>query len=219
VGELLDAEKRSDRAASFPLLARSTRVELKDVADWAKRRQQLPPVTGFRVNPASEGTAGDKAGKVVVVVEHAPALDSFRGLAFARESQTFTGERSGTGWLVVGEPEIQPEVPPEAKAVEAATAWVAAVQACDKERAASLQAVTTIFGTAAGAGGLCGKAGAITPGPVGRLSPGLASTDIVGQYSTDALDWARVVRITAPTAFGVVLAPIADGWKVLGVTE
>ena len=81
------------------------------------------------------------------------------------------------------------------------------------------QAVVDIFGSAQGAVGLCGKAGPVTTGAVGRLTPGIASTDIVAQYSTDALGWARVARLTSPAAFGVVLAPIGDGWKVLGLTD
>jgi len=93
------------------------------------------------------------------------------------------------------------------------------VTACSPPAFGWSQAVTELFGSARGAMGLCGKAGPVTTGAVGRLAPGIASTDIVAQYSTDALGWARVVRLTSPSAFGVVLAPIGDGWKVLGLTD
>ncbi len=219
VSELLAAEQGLDHGASYLLLSRPSRVEFNLLADWAQRRQQLPAVTGFRIDPGSSGSAGDKAGKVVAIVEHQPGLDPFRGLSPARDTETFTGRREGKGWLVDGDPDSEPILPPEPKAADAAAAWVGAVQACDQPRAGELQAVTTIFGTAQGAVGLCGKAGPVTPGAVGRLTPGIASTDIVAQYSTDALVWARVVRVTSPSAFGVVLAPIGDGWKVLGVTD
>lgn len=219
VRDLLAAEQRLDHAASFLLLSRQSRAEFKDVADWSRRRQQLPAVTGFRIEPQSGGAAGDKAGQVVAVVEHAPGLDPFIGLSPARDTETFAGRQEGDGWLVDGEADSQPILPPDPKAAEAAVAWVAAVQACDQPKANGLQAVPTIFGSARGAVGLCGKAGPVTPGPVGPLTPGVASTDIVAQYSTDALVWARVVRLTSPSAFGVVLAPIGDGWKVLGLTD
>lgn len=218
--DLLAAEQRNDRAASFLLLSRQSRGEYKDVADWTKRRQQLPAVTGFRIDPGSEGERGDRAGMVLAVVEHVPDLDPFRGLSLARENQTFTGREEAGGWLVDGDPATDPLLPPDPLAVEAASAWVAAVQACDQARAADLQAVTTLFGSAEGAVGLCGKPGPVTPGGgVDRLSPGVASTDIVAQYTTDALVWARVVRVTSPAAFGVVLAPLGDRWKVLGLTD
>lgn len=219
VRDLLAAERAGDHQASFLLLSRQSREEYADVADWTARRQELPAVTGFRIDPGSDGKAADAAGLVVAVVEHEPGLDPFKGLSPARDTQTFTGRREGAGWLVDGDPKIEPILPPEPLAVEAAAAWVSAVQSCDQGEAAGLQAVSTLFGSARGAAGLCGKTGPVTPGAVGRLSPGIASTDIVAQYTTDALVWARVVRVTSPSAFGVVLAPIGDGWKVLGVTD
>lgn len=219
VRDLLDAEQRGDHEASFLLLSRQSRAEYPDAADWTKRRQELAAVTGFRVDPNADGEKGDRAGKVAVVVEHEPGLDPFRGLSLARETQTFTGRPEGEGWLVDGDPAVEPLLPPEPLAVEAATAWVTAVQACDKARAAGLQAVPTLFGSAEGAVGLCGKQGPVTPAGVNRLTPGVASSDIVAQYTTDALSWGRVVRITSPAPFGVVLAPLGQTWQVLGLTD
>lgn len=219
VEALLEAERRGDTAASFLLLSRQSRAEYKDVADWTMRRQQLPRVIAFRIDPASQGERGEMESKVVAVVEHVPGLDPFKGLSLAQERQVFIGRRDGAGWLVDGDPETEPILPAEALAVEAATAWVAAVQACDKDRADKLQAVPTIFGSAEGAVGLCGTTGPVGTEGVVRLAPGVASTDIVAQYSSDALAWARVVRITTPAPFGVVLAPLGDRWKVLGLTD
>jgi hypothetical protein len=219
VRDLLAAEQRGDRVASFLLLSRTSRAEFKDVADWTARRQSLPEITGFRIDDASEGDAGDRAGKVVVLVEHTPGLDPFKGLSLARERLTYTGSREGRGWLVDAEPASDPVLPPDNLAIEAATAWVGAVQACDKAKAASLQAVTTIFGTAEGASGLCGKTASVASGEVVRLTPGVGSADIVAQYSTDALDWSRVVRITSPATFGVVMAPLGERWQVLGLVD
>ncbi len=45
------------------------------------------------------------------VVEHVPGLDPFKGLSLAQERQIFTGRKDGTGWLVDGDPEIEP-IPP-----------------------------------------------------------------------------------------------------------
>ncbi len=219
VRDLLEAELKGDRAASFVLLSRSSRVEYKDVADWTGRRQELPAVTGFRIDADSEGDKGDRAGKVLAIVEHTPGLDPFTGLSAAREEQTFTGQRDGKGWLVDADPEANPILPPDAEAAVAASAWVTAVQACDEQKANGLQAIATLYGSSDGAVGLCGKAGSVTVGAVSRLAPGFASADIVAQYTTDALLWTRVVRVESPAAFGVVLAPIGTQWKVLGLTD
>lgn len=219
VRDLLAAEESGKPAKSFLLLSRQSRVEYKDVAEWTKRRQELPAVTGFSIDADFEGDKGDRAKRVVAIVEHKPGLDPFRGLSPAREKQTFTGRREGDGWLVDADPKTDPLLPPDARAIEASTAWVAAVQACDQAKAAKLQAVPTLFGTAQGAAGLCGKQGPVTAGKVGRLAAGFASADIVAQYTSDALLWTRVVRITSPAVFGVVLAPIGDGWQVLGIAD
>ncbi len=220
VRDFLAAEQRMDRDASFLLLSRQSRAEYADVSDWVRRRQELPTVTGFRIEGGGGGGEGGGADDTVVaVVEHEPGLDPFIGLSPAREKQTFTGRQEAGGFLVDGDPGTEPILPPDEKAVGATAAWVAAVQACDRAKAGGLQAVPDLFGSAPGAVGLCGKAGPVTTGAVGRLAPGIASTDIVAQYSTDALGWARVVRLTSPSAFGVVLAPIGDDWKVLGLTD
>lgn len=219
VRDLLAAEQRSDRAGSFLLLSRRSRDEYVDVADWTARRQELPAITGFSIDPGSEGEGGDRSGTVVAVVEHLPGLDPFKGLSAARETQTFSGTNDGEGWLVDGDPAVERWLPPDQLAVESAASWVAAVQACDQPKALELQAVSTLFGSAEGAVGLCGKQGRVEPASVERLRPGEASTDIVAQYSTDALSWARVVEITSPAAFSVVLAPLGDDWRVLGLSD
>lgn len=219
VKTVLDAAVRGDDAASFPVLSYQSRVEIKDVADWSRRRRQLPTVLGFRIESGSQGDAGDRAGKVVVTVDQQPALDPFRGLSAAHERDTYTGRKVKDGWLVDAEPSVELLLPADGLAHDAAVAWVRAVQSCDKAAARALQAVDVLFGNASGAAGLCGKPGDPVAGEVGRLAPGVAATDIVAQYSTDSLGWARAVRITTPVAFSVILAPVGERWLVIGLGD
>jgi len=210
VTTLLNAEQAGDHATSYALLSAASRAEFPSVADWTRRRSQLPAMTSFRVERA------DNAG-VVARVEHQPGLDPFVGLS-ETERQTFTGVKTARGWLVDGEPDREYVLPSDDGVTPAATAWLQAVQRCDQAGAGALQAVPELFGDLSKAQGLCGSTTAVTTGAVGKLEAGPASSDIVAQYTTDALDWARVVRVDAPVAFGVVLAPIGTDWKVLGVT-
>ena len=211
---LLKDEERGDHAASFLLLSPASRQEFKSVADWTRRRNELPQITSFTVDK------GLKSDSVVATVEHKPALDPFLGLSPARERQAWHPAKVKGGFLLDAEPDTTPILPPEDAAGPAATAWMQAVQACDQPKALSLQAVPTLYGQLDAATGLCHSAGAVTAGPIGTLAPGPASSDIVAQYGTDALEWARTVAVTAPTgAFHVVMAPIGDRWLVLGVAS
>jgi hypothetical protein len=167
-------------------------------------------ITAFEIeSPGEEAT--------VAVVEHEPGLDPFVGLG-ARERQTWTGVETASGWLVNGEPEREYLLPPDEGAAVAARSWVEAVQACDRPAAQELQAVAELFGDLTPADDLCGREGEVVTGDVGMLASGPASGDIVAQYTTDALVWTRLVRVESPVVLGVVVAPIGDEWRVLGVT-
>src|SRR4051794_5853282 len=126
---LLKDEERGDHAASFLLLSPASRQEFKNVADWTRRRNELPQITSFSID---KGTKGDS---VVATVEHRPALDAFLGLAAAQERQAWHPTKVKGGFLLEAEPDTTPILPPEAAAGPAATAWAQAVQACDQPRA------------------------------------------------------------------------------------
>jgi hypothetical protein len=210
---LLRAEQQGDRATSFRLLDRSGREQYRDVAEWTRRRVQLPALTGFTLERA-EGT------RVVAEVRHRPGLDPFTGLSAARERQTWTASEAGDGFLLRAEPEVEYLLPPEAEATESVLAWARAVQACNQNVAESKQAVRPLFGGSIGAGRLCGSTTALATGEVAKLDGGLRSADLVAQYSTDALAWARVVPLRGPEPeVKVVVAPIGESWQVVAVYD
>jgi hypothetical protein len=211
VEALLAAEVELDRATSFTTIGGALRDEFPTLGAWERRRNQLGTPTDFGVEP------GPTDDVVLATVTHEPSLDPFRGLIFAEEHQTWTAVAVDGGWLVAAEPEVEPVVPDEALAVETATAWAEAVRACDPETAATFEGVSILFGDGSVALGLCGASTGVEAGTPGPLPSGVVSADIVAQYSSDALLWARVVPITAPIFFGVVLAPIGSGWKVIGL--
>lgn len=210
---LLTAEQEADAEASYRLLGEELRATYRDVAEWTVRRTQLPPPTGFEIEDEGDGT-------VTAVVTHEPGLDPFIGLSPARERQTFTGVEEGGGWLVAAEPETEIIFPDEALAEDVVTEWAEAVQACDQEAADALQGIDAVFGSSVGAGELCRSTGAIVVEPAEQLLGGPESADLIAQYSTDAVGWARAVPVTAPTSpFFVIVAPIGDTWKVIGLYD
>lgn len=209
---LLSAEKSGDHAASYLLLTAGARKELSPGA-WARRRSEVPAVTGFSVEKAEGDT-------VVTVVDHEPGLDPFIGLSPAKERQTWRARKEGGGWLLDPEPEVKALYPPATDAPSAALAWAKAVQACDAAAARSAQAVDVLYGTSDAPDALCRAAGTVAVGEAGALDAGPSSQELVAQYGTESLEWARAVGVTGgPRPFHVVLAPIGSVWRVVGVFE
>lgn len=207
---LLGAEQKGDHRASYRLLSAPGRRTL-DAGAWARQRNQLPAITGFRVEKS-------EAMRVIMVVEHEAALDPFLGLTPASERQTWTTRRQGDGWVVDPEPLIEPDFPNPTLAPDAALAWARAVQACNEEAATAQQGVASLFGPVDVAGGLCGSAATLAAGPAEPVSSGPDSQPLVAQYGPEALVWARAVPLTGGNRpFSVVLAPIGSVWKVVAV--
>jgi hypothetical protein len=213
--QLLVAEQRGDHDAAYAFVAHGPDQPFHTVNQWARRRRELPPITEYTVEEQDD----PEASSATATVGHEPKLDPFSGLVPARERQTWSAQRVGDGYVLAQEPDIVPILPSDDDALDAARAWAEDVQRCDEAAATARQAVTTLFGSTAQSGGLCGSSGAVEVGDAGPLPAGPLSGDIVAQYSADALEWARVVTLSAPVRLLIVLAPIGDTWKVLGIGD
>jgi hypothetical protein len=210
---LLRAEQDADHATSFRLLDPSGREQYRDIAEWTRRRVQLPAITGFRIER-------DAGRQVVALVEHEPGLDPFTGLSAAKERQTWNASKADGGYLLGPEPDVDYLLPPDDEASAAVLRWAEAVQACNQAVAESRQAVRPLFGASAGARRLCGSSADLATGEVTTLAGGPWSADLVAQYSTDALAWARVVPLRGPERdVHVVVAPIGASWQVVAVYD
>jgi hypothetical protein len=212
---LLTAEQRNDHEASYPLVVHGPSQSFPTAAKWADARRDLPNITGFRVEKA----AGD-ATEVAAVVDHEPQLDPFVGDVPAHERQVWKAHRAGDGWLLDQEPDVEPQYPDDQGAVDVARDWFTTVQRCDEKAAAAFQGVKTLFNSLSSDVRVCGATGAPTiDSKVMPLPDGPISADIVAEYDTGALGWARVVDVTAPVQMSIVLAPIGDAWKVIGLGD
>lgn len=217
---LLAAEQRGDHETSYRLLSPAGRKQYPDQSDWKKRTTQLPPITSFTIDGKGSSQRRGNVATISAEVRHKPGLDPFIGLSAGSERQTWVLRRQSSGWLVDPDPAVAYDLPPASRAGPAALSWARAVQACDKSAAARLQAVQDLYGSAAGAAALCRSKGAVTVGKVGPLEAGPSSADLIAQYSTDILAWARVVPVAAPSGhFSLVMAPLGDGWKIVGLTD
>lgn len=213
VRALLQAEQAGDHEASFHFLSTASLRAYSDSEAWGRHRSELPDVTAFSVKSVT--------GNVVVTsVSHTPRLDPFVGLSAARDTQRWRVVQEGGGWLVDANPDITQELPADGPASAAALEWAKAVQACDKNRAVSLQVETDLLGTLDGPLGLCKTTVQLHASSPTVVQPGPGTADLVAQYGNAALTWARAVTITgAGEPFNVVLAPIGSNWRVLGTAS
>jgi hypothetical protein len=202
-----------NHSISYTLLSDAGRSAYPDVNHWRDRRDEVPGVTGFHVlgNGADSGT-------VDVMVNHIPGLDSFTGLSPAMDKEVWTGERQHGGWLLDPNYTSQPVLPPDSGAPATTASWVRYVESCDPAGALRDQAVADLLGTKDAGSQFCAEKIPFTFGAPRDLPPGRATSELVAEYSSDAVIWARSVTLTgAAGPIDVVLAPIGQVWKVVGV--
>jgi hypothetical protein len=210
---LLKAEQAGNHRASFAFLSRSGLARFANSDAWASHRRATAPVTAFH----TESVVG---AAVTVLVEHTPAIDPFLGLQFARERQIWQAHEEPDGWLVDPEPEIRPIVPSDAGAREVTARWSAARQSCNEELTTSLQAVTTPFGVSRGASALCKTTDVLSVGIPTWADPGPQTAQLVEQYGPAVVRYIRSVPVAGgPEPFTVLLVPIGDVWRVIGIND
>lgn len=213
VRALLDAEVGRDHDAAFNLLSSAGLQIYPDAESWFRRRIQLPEITAFDI-------ASVDGDVVVVTAEHDPGLDPFVGLRASRDTQRWTTVHEGDGWLVEPEPEITLDIPDDAPAVDVASEWATAMQKCDESAAAALQVEPALLGLSSELPKICGSTGAVDASTVESITPGPASADLVAQYGDAAFTWARSVHVAIDDVdVMVLLAPIGDAWRVVGVVD
>jgi hypothetical protein len=203
----LDAEVAGDFERSFGFLSAEDRRRYGSPAGWVgSHADVLPPVGGFEI-----GQAG--ADEVVTVVDFEPGLDQVTGLTPARARITWQVDAGPGGMgVVLDGSDVEPLLPADDGAVDAARRWVGDRQACqasDVERPG-------LIGSPALANALCDATGQPTvgePDPLGDID----ATVVATAFGPEAASAARVVRIAGPAELGAVLVPVGERWTVIGV--
>jgi hypothetical protein len=212
VTALLSAEQRGDHAASFVLLTDESRATYGTIDRWKSRRAEMPVVTDFKIT-----NRGSDANSVDLVVDHPAGLDPFRGLSPAQDHEIWTGRHEHGGWLVDADPVATPVLPADRGVAPTVIQWVKAAESCDQAAIHHLQAVDPLLGIGDAGTQLCRQKFAFTFSAPSTVPPGDMTQQLVAQYSADALGWARMVTLTgAPAPIEVLVAPIGNGWRVIG---
>lgn len=214
VTSFLAAEVAKDFTASFPYLAAEDRTQYPDATRWQAAHRNLPPVAGFRVEGVRPGDGGNQIVSVLLSLDS--RLDPVLGLIPARAEFQMVAVPAGDTWTVAyGQSLLRGLYPDDAEAVDAARDWAATTQACEPAE----QYDGILFGVADLAEQLCDTEGEVTVGDPTRLPPNGGGTGLTSAFGTEAIAWARVVELTSPTEFSIVLAPVDDRWLVVGIME
>lgn len=213
----LDAEidRRSD--VSFALLDADTAREFGTVAAWQSQRANRLLPEAFTVTSTTPTASGVD---VLVAATRTPGVNPLNGLVPARSDEVWRVRNADGAWRVErGRPaEVRPMLPPAAAAVGVARTWLARSGACDAEGMAALQ----LPGAPLGAPGLAAEpcdrvesfSAASASVPLAELSN---STVFVSAFGPGVGRWARAVVVDGEPRFTIVLAPLGDEWRVMGL--
>ena len=213
----LGAEARGDWEDSYAFLTDAvTEALYRSPAAWVAAHAEFPNVVGYRID---EVTVDEEAGSATVdtLTGYEPALDS-RGLVAARglTSWVVVEVDDGTWRVDIQSSENRPLHPePDAAAEQVVRDWVDARVAC--EDTAELEAA--LIGFPAQASLLCDEEqpDAVEVGPLGPLPDSGDTQALLAEFGPPVFTWARTARVDAATPIEVVIGPLGDAWRIVGV--
>jgi hypothetical protein len=211
------AEGRPELA--YPLLDESSRRRFPTLASWAQAQVDRTQLVTFEVGASQPSRERSGAVEVEVSATHRPSLDSIRGLVPARSTSTWLARREGDAWRVAAEPmSYRPVLPAEEGARIVVQTWVRLLAACDAPTAAQLQVSPNLYGPSSLVSTPCEKRGTWTAGePVG-LDRAPDPRTFLAAFGPGVGAWARLVPVQGPESrFLAAVAPMGDGWQVMGV--
>lgn len=212
VAQFLAAEQREDYAASFALLAASTREAVGTSTQWTAAHADIPAVTAWRFEDMQ--AEGDTS-RVFGTVGFAPQLDEVAGLVPGSASATWQVVRDDGTWFVdFDESQLLPRYPDDTTADDAVRAWVTAQQQCES----GPQYDGGLLGRKGLAGSLCDAPGEPEVAEARELET-LELDVLLPAFGAEAEIWGRAVDVAGPVPLRALVAPLGDDWIVVGVMD
>lgn len=206
-------------AGAYPLLDEASRDRYPTLASWIRAQaDRAAPVT-FSVGASRTSTERPGAVEVDLSATHRSSLDSVRGLVPAQSTSVWLVRLENDAWRVSGDPlAFRPVLPGDSAATAAVQGWVSLLAACDAPAAVALQATPNLYGPASLARTPCEKRGTWTAGEPLGLDRTPDPRAFLAAFGPEVGTWARLVPVNGPGGrFLAAVAPIGDGWKVMGV--
>ena len=204
---------------AYPLLDAPSRRRLPTLASWARAQADRAQPVSFEVGAVRPSAERPNTFEVDVSATHRPSLDATRGLVPARSRSVWLVGSESQGWRVAADPAwFRPDIPAEAAATTAVQAWVILLAECDSSGAAQLQVRADLYGPAGLVRRPCEKRGAWTAGDPVALDQAPDPRVFLAAFGPEVGTWARLVPVHGPeSSFLAAVAPIGDGWRVMGV--
>jgi hypothetical protein len=207
----------ADRA--YPLLDAASRTRYPSVAAWTNAQANLVQPVTFELGASRPSADRPDTVDIDVAATHRPSLDPFRGLVPGRSRSVWEVRREAAGWRVGAEPvTFKPVLPADAAAGPVVQDWVTRLAACDTAGAASLQVGASLYGPAGLVRAPCDQHGTWTAGGAEGLDHTSDPKAFLAAFGPEVGAWARLVPVQGPgTRFLAAVAPMGDGWQVMGV--
>ncbi len=211
VTRFLDAEIAGDVSSSFAQLSTVDRAAFLNEEGWQVTHDELPAYEAYTIVEV-------KDSRVVVDATLTPQVNEIVGVIPGSARVTFDViEEDGGYYVSLDDTTFVANYPDESIAAAAATAWIAARQACDTRGAGEFGG--SVVGELNLAERLCGVTGTPTTSGATRLDSLTNPTVVLSAFGGGAVDWARVITVAgldgvAPIA--VVMAPFGNEWVVIG---
>jgi hypothetical protein len=204
---------------AYPLLDEASLRRYPTLASWTRAQaDRAAPVT-FTVGAARPSP--DRPGSIEVDLSatHRPSLDSIRGHVPAKSASTWLVHEEAAGWRVSADPlTFRPVLPADAAATDVVQRWVSLLATCDAPGAAGLQVAPNLYGPAGLVQAPCTTRGAWAAGAPTGLDRTPDPRAFLAAFGPEVGTWARLVPVQGPDSrFLAAVAPMGDGWQVMGV--
>lgn len=204
---------------AYPLLDAPSHTRYPALAAWINAQANLVQPQTFKLGASRPAAELPDAVDVDVAATHKPSLDPFRGLVPARSQSVWEVRREAAGWRVGAEPiSFKPILPTDTSAGPVVQDWVTRLAACDTAGAASLQVTPSLYGPAGLVRAPCDERGTWTAGKVEGFDHTPDPTAFLAAFGPEVGTWGRLVPVQGPgLKFLAAVAPMGDGWQVMGV--
>jgi hypothetical protein len=211
------ADGRPDEA--YPLLDEASRRQYPTLASWRRAQADRPTPVTFEVGASRPNSEHPGAFEVDMAATHRPSLDSIRGLVPGRSTSVWLARRERDTWRVSADAlSFRPVTPADAAATDVVQGWVNLLAACDTTGAAQLQVAPNLYGPAGLVKAPCEARGTWTAGEATGLDGTSDPRAFLAAFGPEVGRWARLVPVQgANSRFLAAVAPMGDGWQVMGV--
>lgn len=204
---------------AYPLLDEAGRRRFPTVASWVRAQADRATPLTFTVGTSRPSAERAGAFEVDLSATHTSSLDPVRGLVPARSTSVWLVRLENDAWRVSVDPlAFRPVLPGDASATAAVQGWVDLLAACDATAAAALQVTPNLYGPSALARTPCEARGTWTAGEPTGLDRSPDPRAFLAAFGPEVGTWARLVPVRGPAGgFLAAVAPMGDGWQVMGV--